>query len=102
MSSTEQTHIENCIGEAVGQNVRPMVNWLRWLVVCIVLGTSAVVGFVYRTNEGIAKAMSILAQHENELHDLRAELKQHDGSINRIQGRLGIAMSASTPKEEDP
>lgn len=102
MSHSEQTHIENAIGEAVGQNVRPMVNWLRWLVVCIVLGTSAVVGFVYRTNEGIAKAMSILAQHELELHEIKAEAKDHDKSISRIQGQLGIvSVKVSTLEDEN-
>lgn len=101
MSSTEQTHLENCIGDAVGHNVRPVVNWLRWLVVCVIMGTSAVVGFVYQTNEGISKAMSILSQHETELHDLRSDVKGHDGSINRIQGRLGIVMSLKNSQPED-
>jgi len=99
--SSEQTHIENAIGDAVGHNVRPILVWLQGAVVAVIVGTVAVVGFVYRTDSALDRCMDILAQHEIELNAKSLEDKQRDKAISRMEGRLGLVSAKSLPEPKE-
>jgi hypothetical protein len=95
MSHTEQTQIEELIGQAVAANVRPTVNWIRGLVLCVILGTATVVKYVSHTDD-------LLERHNEDIRSLRSLTSQHDKDISRIQGRLGLASHGKPlPLQED-
>lgn len=101
MSESEQTALEDSIGLAIGHNVRPFMFWLQGVLVAVVVGTATVVGFIHQTNSAIDKCSTIIARHEQELHDLQVENKARDKAISRVEGRLGLvsAKTLSEPKE---
>lgn len=101
MSHTEQTALENSIGDAVSQNVRPFLLWIQSMVIAMVGGTAAVVHFVYNTNSAIDKCTSILAQHEIELNAKGLEDKQRDKAISRMEGRLGLVSAKNLPEPKE-
>jgi len=56
------------------------VVWLRWLVVCVVTGTVAVVAFVFEVRSGVKEA-----QAEAERHAQRLEkLEEHQQATNDL------------------
>ena len=90
MSHDERIALVNLIDELLSGRLGQFIGWLRWLVLAVIAGTVAVVGFVFEVRAGVRALQQQTDSQVRRIDTLEVEqrdmgklVQRHDAILSR-------------------
>jgi uncharacterized membrane protein YdfJ with MMPL/SSD domain len=90
MSDDDRTSLESIVQALFHGSLGKFVVWLRWLVVCVITGTIAVVGFVIEVRNGVKEAQAAADRNTRRIELIEARQQTTNDLVQQHQALLNL------------